>query len=153
MSTCLPILERPSFRWFVVYLSLIVRILIKNDINYYRRLFPFPCTRMKAGWKIAKEVFLKNWGISYWLIGGFKMWPIRDETAALERFLSWPNRIFATILNVIPDWSDFSWWRPKLQSRPKLHFESNSLACLILSMQLIQFDVTSLEDLNEANMV
>ena len=31
----------------------------------------------------------------------FKMWPIRDETAALERFWSWPNRVFAAIWNVI----------------------------------------------------
>jgi len=29
------------------------------------------------------------------------MWPIRDETAALERFLSWPNRVFGAIWNAI----------------------------------------------------
>lgn len=29
------------------------------------------------------------------------MWPIYNETATLERFLIWPNRIFATIWNAI----------------------------------------------------
>ena len=31
----------------------------------------------------------------------FKMWSIHDETVALERFLSWPNRAFAAIGNAI----------------------------------------------------
>jgi len=32
---------------------------------------------------------------------GFKMWPIYDERALLETFLSWPNCIFAAIWNSI----------------------------------------------------
>ena len=37
----------------------------------------------------------------------FKMWPIRDETAALERFLSWPNCVFSTIENAISAFKRF----------------------------------------------
>ena len=32
---------------------------------------------------------------------GFKMWPNREERAALKRFLSWPNNIFIKIWNAI----------------------------------------------------
>jgi len=37
------------------------------------------------------------------------MLPIRDETAALEMFLSWPNHVFGAIWNVI---SAFKWFFP-----------------------------------------
>ena len=32
---------------------------------------------------------------------GFKMWLIHDKTAASERFLSWPNHVFAAIWNTV----------------------------------------------------
>ena len=32
---------------------------------------------------------------------GFKMWPIYNETAVLEKFLSWLNCVFTTIWNAI----------------------------------------------------
>jgi len=35
------------------------------------------------------------------------MWPIRDEMAALERFLSWLNRVFGAIWNVISAFKRF----------------------------------------------
>ena len=54
---------------------------------------------------------------------GFKMWPIYDEPAALERFLSW-RIVFSAIWNIIFAFKHFSWSRPKLQSPLKSHFES-----------------------------
>lgn len=52
------------------------------------------------------------------------MWPVSDEMPASERFLSWPNHVFATIWNEISALERFFRVVSNTQSRPKPHFES-----------------------------
>ena len=59
----------------------------------------FSNTNIWASHKIISNTRSKL--IVWWSAQWFKMWSIYDETATLERFWSWPNRVFAAIWNAI----------------------------------------------------
>jgi len=58
------------------------------------------------------------------------MWASCDETAADERFLSWPNCVFTVICNA--HLNDFSIVQPKPQLQLKLHYQSLVFICRLI---------------------
>ena len=55
--------------------------------------------------------------------------------AALERFSSWPNRVFAAIWNAISAFKRFFLSRPKPQALSKPHFEALAVIVVYMSFR------------------